>query len=275
MKTPRFYAALPLLALASLFSSCKKDESPAPGNNIATVPLPRGYVLGESNANDADNMAISAVKRDTVKQRPAGETCSPEVTYTKTDTDSSIVINFNTGCAGEDTVTRSGKILINYKGNYFEQGSSMTITFENYKANGRQLEGTRTFTNMGLNGDSKMYWKVEASNMKLTLLDGSSRSWNSSRTRVWSAGGATPENADDDEFTINGTAAGSFSDGTTFTASLTNLVRASACRWIASGILDATINGKDKVKADFGDGSCDNVVLITWPDNSQEKLLLK
>ena len=275
MKTPRFYAALPLLALASLFSSCKKDESPLnPKTGLQPFPF-RGYAIGESSANDADNMAISAVKRDTVTQRPAGETCSPEVTYTKTATDSSIVINFNTGCEGMDTVTRSGKILINYKGNYFEQGSSMTITFENYKANGRQLEGTRTFTNMGLNGDSKMYWKVEASNMKITLVDGSSRSWNSSRTRVMTAGGETPAIADDDVFTINGTAAGSFSDGTTFTASLTNLVRASACRWIASGILDATLNGKDKVKADFGDGSCDNEVLITWPDNSTEKLLLK
>jgi hypothetical protein len=262
------------LAGALCTTGCNKED-----NNSIIVPKAtnnenlRAFASGSSQGNTADKIAVEAQTLGTVSQRLSGAASSPIVT--KDSVNKVIYIDFGSGIVGEDSVNRAGIIRVQYTDDYFTPGSVLTITFVNYKTNGSLLEGTRTITNMGVNGSGNMYWQVEAINMKKTAIDGVTwRKWNSSRTREMVSGFATPGDLSDDVYHINGTADGAFSNGSVFTANIIDLVRESSCLWISSGVINAVVDNKDNYSADFGNGDCDNKVVVTYPDGTVEDLFL-
>jgi hypothetical protein len=264
------YSTLFAIGVLAFVTACNKNEDEP--TNTDQQASAKAYSFGESSANDADAMAVEAQKTGSVVQRLASTGC---VTVTNDSVNNVIYIDFGTGCIGNDSIERKGIIKTTYTGDYFAQGSVITVTFIDYYVNGRKLQGTRTITNTGLNPDGNMTWEVQATDMKLTNAEGKWRYWNSTRTREMLLGLGTPDDVSDDKYRINGVADGGFSDGSTFVAQIKDLIRESACPWINQGTMDITVNGKDDYVADFGNGDCDNIVVVTLPNGSRENLLLK
>lgn len=256
--------------LMVFFSACNKEEDSS--NSVDHTPSAKAYSFGESSANDADNMAVQAQMGGNVAQRLSSTGC---VTVTDDSINQRIYIDFGIGCTGSDSIVRKGVIKTTYTGDYFTPGSVMTVTFIDYYVNGRKLEGMRTFTNMGFNQDGNMYWEVQATDMKLTNAEGKWRKWNSTRIREMVSGLSTPDDDSDDKYRINGVANGEFSDGAVFDVNIINLIRETACSWINEGTMEILVNGSDNYFADFGDGTCDNIVVVTLPDGTKQDLLLK
>jgi hypothetical protein len=266
---------LSLSVLAIGFTSCSKEEDNAthflPADNNANL---RQTAFGYGQGQVADKIAVEAYQTGQVNQRYSGFGLNaPVVTH---DTVNKIIyIDFMDGIIGLDSVNREGMIRVNYMDDHFAVGSVMRITFLNYKVDGKSLEGVRSLTNAGLNGFGNMYWNVEETNMKLTAEDGVTwRMWNSTRVREMVAGLSTPEDSNDDIFKIKGTATGSFSNGSTFDANIIDLVRESSCLWISSGNIEAVVDNNQNFSFDYGSGTCDNLVTLTYPDGASEVLKL-
>ena len=67
----------------------------------------------------------------------------------------------------------------------------------------------------------------------------------------------------DDVYRINGTGNGDNSNGQSFNAVITNIVRPNICRWIVSGSIAVTPSGRMTRTIDFGNGACDNIATVS------------
>ena len=177
-----------------------------------------------------------------------------------------ITIDFGEGCEGPRGRNRKGKIIINYTGRYFEQGSVITIQFENYFVNGKQLEGTRTITN--LPGTEFITHEIKLENGKITWPDGTFATREAFKTRIWKRAALPKE----DEVLVYGEANGVNRRGVDYTVSVnesTPLVMKRAC-WSdlvfipVKGIKVITRSERPTITIDYGDGECDRTVEVTY-----------
>jgi hypothetical protein len=254
------------IAFAIFTTSCNKEkiETTATSEETTGQEAQEGTEVGDEASNIADN----AAKGQNITGRYASnqeqyEALSGCAVITRDTINRIITIDFGTSnCLGADGRNRRGKIIVNYIGSYFEQGSVKTITFDNYYRNDNKVEGTRTVTNTGFNASNQYTWKVEARNMKITRPDGKFHTWNSDRVRTMLAGYET-SSWQDDEYTVTGDASGSNSDEVTYTATIiTPLHRLMSCKWIDKGVIQfENSKGKSRV-LDFGNGTCDNQATV-------------
>lgn len=250
-----------LLVLGSIITSCKKD------NEDTDTSLGSEIGIMESVSNDVDCMSGQVRQGSgTVNQRLSApgdgyglSTCA-NVTH---DTSANrIIIDFGSGCTGIDGRSRAGKIRIDYNGEYFTAGSSHTVSFDSFYVDQNHIEGTRTVTNRGMNAAGYMYWEVTSNNMTFTRPNGYWRSWSGARQRELIAGGGDTL-WNNDTYRVNGTAAGTNSNGNSFSVSFTDLVRSFSCTWITTGRI-AIYPGNGLTRTlDFGGGSCDDQATFT------------
>ena len=175
----------------------------------------------------------------------------------------------DTNCLGNDGRYRRGKIIISFTGRYWHPGTIITTTFDDYYVNDNQVEGSKVVTNNGFNDSGNMNWDI-AVNGIITLADGEGTiSWNSQRNREWIEGISTPFNRWDDIYLITGQATGERANGLHWTRHITNPLRVElACRFIVSGTMEITPEGRPVRILDFGDGSCDNEATVTVNGNT-------
>jgi hypothetical protein len=259
---------IPVLFTLSLVfvASCKKDRDDLNDTTVAS-----DNEQSESFSNDVMNIADNAAKSGSAGMR----TSSPEevyeamsqcatITHDTVSNPKLLTIDFGSvNCLCADGRNRRGKIIVTYTGRYFETGSVKTMNFDNFYRNDNKLEGTRTITNNGLDGQGRMNWTINALNMKVTKSNGKVHTWNSVRTRTILAGNDT-KTWTDDVYEITGNASGVNANGINYTANITKaLRRALSCRWIDSGTIEITPEGKATRTVDFGNGNCDDQATVS------------
>jgi hypothetical protein len=180
------------------------------------------------------------------------------VTFPKT-----LTIDFgSSNCLCTDGKYRRGKIIANLTGKYRDEGTVITVTLQDYYVNDNYVQGTKTITNLGhtgtYGGGSNLKYSIVVSNASVTTSDGTI-SWNSTRTREWIEGESTHwPNWQDDVYLIEGSADGTDIEGNSFNVTITSALRVALdCKWIESGTLDVTPDGKPVRSVDFGTGDCD------------------
>ena len=142
-----------------------------------------------------------------------------------------------------------------------------TITTEDYYVNDRNIIGTKTVLNEGLNSTGNIYYSITV-DAQIINPDGTTIDWNGQGTREWIEGASTPQRSDD-VYLISGSRSAQKSDGRGFTAqTLEPLRKARACSWIMAGVLEFTPNNRPTATIDFGDGQCDNQAVVTRNGNS-------
>jgi len=154
--------------------------------------------------------------------------------------DNTLTITFPAdGCEGADGVTRSGVIHAQYIGTWLQVGSSVEITFNNYKQDGKELSGTITV--LFTSGGTQPVFNMTASNMSLTYSDGGQITWGSSNTYTWTAGVLTPFDRSDDSYTISGVTEGVARNGNEYRRVATELVKSPTCKWFTAGNILLTV----------------------------------
>lgn len=184
-----------------------------------------------------------------------------------------ITLDFGTGCTGFNDNVRKGKIIMVVTGPRLQQGSTRTVTFENYYFNDMKVEGTKVFTNKGYNSAQNLVVTVTLTGGKVTLPDGRTIERTVAHEREWIAGLLTP-NIWDDECLVTGTASGKTRADVVYTNTILNALHwKRACRFITEGVVKMERSGETVVTLDYGDGECDAKAVVTRGDQSKEILL--
>lgn len=250
-------------------NGCRKDEKfddvtdVSPADITTTTNVSETERMGTDVENTADQ-AYSMKIANNPTQTPQN-TFAPCATVTLDTTvfPSHMVIDFGTGCLGLDGRYKSGQIIVDFTGHYFDAGSVRTITFNNYYVDSNHVEGTRIVTNNGINASGNMSWSIDAQNMTVTKPDGSFHIWNSQRTREIIAGFST-QTIYDDVYLITGSFNGTDANGNAFIANITTPLRKEVgCHWMVTGVIQITKTNKPLKTLDFGNGSCDQYATVT------------
>ena len=256
--------AITFLATTVLFSSCKKETS---DSDTLTA---NNQALADESYNDVNNIADEAALNGSVSYKTDDDNSllSGCATITR-DTVSMphvVTIDFGNGCTGVDGRVRKGIITVTYDGPYRQQGTTITVTFNNYFVNDNQIMGTKTIHNNGLNASNNPTFSVSVNGQIIRANGGGTISWVSERTREWIEGYST-DSRNDDQYSITGTASGTATNGSAFTATIiTPLIRnlATGCRrhFVSGAVLIERVSRPDRT-IDFGNGICDDQATVT------------
>lgn len=228
----------------------------------------------DSDFDDALDIAFSAMDLElgsTGGRLTADERMKCAV---RTKVDNTITVDFGEGCEGPAGRIRKGKIIFTYTGRYYEPGSVITLTFENFFLNGKKLEGTRTVTNLSESVEDYPKHNIQLVDGKITWPDGTTITRETNRTRTWKRA-ANPIN---DEVEIFGTASGTNRRGISYNATVaeaTPIVMKRSC-WASgvfmpvSGIKVMTRTGRVTITTDFGDGTCNKIVTLAIGERVKE-----
>ena len=282
MKTNKL---LTLIALSTIivFSSCRKDkdvdvdsstQSSTDNGAAENIFLDIKKVVEEAADDEGQTAKFGNIGKSytfgacaTVNTIPAWS----NQTFPKTMT-----IDFGTtNCTGYNGVNRRGKIIVTITDHYRNAGSVLTVQPQNLYINDVRVDGTKSLTNNGYNSNNHLEYTVQVSNGMLTYTDGTTLTWNTTRTNEWIAGDSTTlfthgiPGICDDVYLISGSATGVNRNGLYYTVNITSPLRKEiCCRWVVSGTLDIIPQGFATRTVDFGAGACDNNATVTINGNT-------
>jgi len=258
------------LSFGVVITSCNKDDSKDD--------------LSYSIEAAEDNSLSSALFTDALKQieeihlqqdednKMILDTSCAIITVTQADSSDDYIwkakIDFGTTGCEYNGRTRKGVLYFTTTGRYRDSATVVKAWTDNYYVDDYKLEGTKTVTNMGRNGDGDLYYKVEVNNGVITsTVDGSVRTWQTTRFNTWVAGESTTLNWWDDEYDVSGSATGVTHSGKNYSINITENLRVKIlCKWIQDGNLEINVQDIPTIYVDYGVGSltpCDNQAKAT------------
>lgn len=268
-----------LLASASLFTSCKKEEKEEDSDTSSASD----NSLAQQSFNDLGTMADEAVRNGSSSTYKFGNSpgsvlsacavidlASGTKNNYANDGYDTITVSFGSvNCLCNDGRYRRGSVQFVYNGPYTTTGTVITITPSNYFVNDHQVQGTKTVTNNGSGTGYMMRHTIVVNGTIIKSNGGGTITWSSTRTRDWVSGDSISM-WNDDVYHINGSANGTSASGNSFTSTITSpLVRkfdptnAQCKKYFIQGKIDHTPSGKPTRTIDFGSGACDNSATVT------------
>jgi hypothetical protein len=259
------------------FISCNKESD----IDQATIDLADDDAVSDAifedifNTVDHADIILDDYQKKGYGKSAAADSC-PLVTIDHPDDafwPKTVTIDFGSLCTGLFDNTRSGKIIIVVTGPRMEQGTTRTVSFDNYFINGIKVEGTKIVENMGYNNNQNMVISITLTDGILTLPNGKTIERSFNHEREWIAGLST-RNIWDDECLITGTASGVTLRGVSYVNTITTALHwKRVCRFIVSGVVNIEREGLNPVELNYGYGECDADATLTMGDKSKEILL--
>jgi hypothetical protein len=267
-KLKKTVTLLALIAVATVVftTACKKDSvqttlTDAQKSAIAeeTVKASQFFTNSFTQATSASDKANGfRADRDVLEVR--GACADPTVvpadffTFPKT-----VTLNYGAGCTDIDGSNKSGKLTLNV-GKFWETGSVITATFENFMADSTKLNGSYSFTNNSTL--TTIDHSFSAQNIVYTDKLGRNTTYTINQ-RHKQVGGIGTARVRDDVFEITTSLTSRMADGTTVTwQNTTPLKKANNCRWIQKGTGTIKVNN-DISTIDFGNDTCDDDATLT------------
>ena len=213
MKTKIVLLLATVFFLVAIFTACKKENNNSQKNdNSAEVAVQsddqsRFSTEIDAVATDADisiENSSGFTGRISQGQSPllVDTVCDANVAYDIASDPRTITITYNGGnCWG--TRTRTGKVIISMAQavHWKDPGAQLTLTFQDLKITrvsdnkSITINGTQTYTNVSggllinLLTLGTITHSITSSNMSITFDDGTQRTWNVSKQRVYTFGG--------------------------------------------------------------------------------------
>lgn len=270
-------------ALGLMFASCEKsadklspdDINLADDDAVADVIFDDIFISADNALSLLDSFEKSYNGSKSGEVMIVADSC-PLVSVTFIEgTGKIITVDYGDGCTGFYGQTRSGKIVITVDGRRRVEGSTHSVTFDNYFFNGIGVEGTRVSTNEGVNDNQNVVFSFSLTGGRLLFPDGKTAEREFYREREWVAGYDT-FNPWDDEVLVTGYASGISISGDLYENSiLTPLHRKRICPFPVSGVIEFTRGGMEPFTLDYGNGECDEYATVQRGDESREIVLKK
>ena len=262
--------------LAVAFTACNDsaiDDLATTGVDLATEEA------AESALEDADVITDAALDASIASGGRIDNEDSEvlecaEVTHDEEN--GTITVDYGDGCEGPRGRVRKGRVIINYEGDRFTEGSFRTVTFEDFFVDEAQIEGTKTHTVTTVDSDNGIYaTTMTLTGGKITFEDGTSYTREATKLRTRFRGLGL-----ENYTTVSSSASGLNRQGVAYAMNTTeDLVFKRACRFErifvpVSGVKVRTV-GDATVTIDYGDGSCDNLATVTRADGTVEEIELE
>jgi len=195
------------------------------------------------------------------------------ITRIVTDTTKDITIDFGDSCVLRNGNTVSGKILIHYAIDKVALTKLVEVSFDNFFDNSKKIEGSFSILKERQNKNGNPQ-STNTFNITVTWPDNSFATKEGTKTRELIEGGDT-FTWGDDVFEITGHWNFTRKDGTIHVATITTpLRRELSCRFIVSGVIALQKDDQAAV-LDFGNGTCDDLALLTKNGKTTEIHLRK
>lgn len=185
-----------------------------------------------------------------------------------------LTIDYGSGCIGTDGVSRSGKIIAVFNGNFRDENTEISIYFDGFTNGQYAVAGTYDVTNTGTDGDGNPTFS-EVIRDVIIAWNTQQIIWKADLNRTWIEGDTTNFTTDtiggtlgiagleDDIFTLLGTASGNDSNTHPFNLEVTNsVVLPSNCKYITDGMLVVSPTNFNDGTVDYGSGECDKQATI-------------
>jgi len=255
-----------------IISSCKK-------NKYDNSNSPKYNAIAENVFSEMTNMTDQAIRgnmiyykngevivndiNDAKPEIQPKSACNVIITLDTLGPNKTITIDWgSTNCECNDGKIRRGKIVTTFTGSYYAQGTVITHNPVNYYVNNNKVEGTKTVTNMGLNGNGQPYYNVVVDGA-VYMATNEVINYVSNRVRTFVAGYDTPLNFWDDEYDITLTSTAEVIGGDSYTAQTTTPLHVKiGCAYVTKGILVVTPQDKPARTIDYGNGTCDGSFTI-------------
>lgn len=278
MKHVIFKSTLMILVSGLFLVSCvdKDNEKPEPD-----------YSTNSDNANSQSGFDdLAKVTEDALSTNGDARLSAPGTPISCATVDIVVLatdsikytINFPGGSCNDGKI-RSGTIVAVLDGaTYNTPGATLTIATTDYMVNGIKLEGKKVITCVSSTVHNISVSDVIGTGMaKITYLDGKTATWKSKRTRTLVSGAGTGtilDNVYDISTTTgigNPIATGVNRNGTSYSVDVTTPIRVdfscfanNTARYPTQGVLSVTPNSKEAMSVNYGDGTCDNKVQVTY-----------
>jgi hypothetical protein len=266
-KVRRGLSLLGLSMMITLFVSCNNDEaapeSPEDDQENVTFDSMDDYYF-----DDADEMVTIALGSETSAENgrltsDARLNCA-QLSFSGDVTSGSLTVDFGTGCEDAHGNIRKGAIVVERHGTSDTEGSHWSFTFADYSINGVTVEGTRIATVISV-ADSLIVSDVTLVGGKITWPDGRIARREANRRRHHER----HENNLLDRLIIYGNAQGTWCNGRGYFIEIIEpLVYSRSCA--SAGVIIPVAgkklikHGEREVTVDYGDGSCDSIVTLTY-----------
>jgi hypothetical protein len=268
----KYLILLVIAVLGIVMFSCKEpEEVETPPTTEEALNALTEYALVNKLYADAFSETDDAAKHTDEQidgAKNGTKDTYPEITITPFDAvtwPKNVTVNYGpTNFLCQDGRQRRGTINFETTGFYREEGTVVTITFDNYYQNDHKVEGTQVVTNTGRNADNNYVYTVEITDGVVTTPQNKVINYEESTTREWAEGEPTILDVCDDVYYVTGTQNGVSSDSIAYQLTVQQQLDVKVCcEWIRGGILDVDIEGLSTITINYGDGTCDNDAVIS------------
>jgi len=261
-------------------ASCNKDESPEIVDeqtfDVAELKASdETELISEEIVNIGEDVYATDEILATAKSSYASDFLPDCVTITTviTSTSKEKTIDFGEGCELPNGNVLSGIIFLSYLKDMELATKTLSMSLENFTFNGVSVEGSASVERMRSNENGNPQSDASAS-FNAAWPDGDTASFNGNRTREWIEGYGSGFWGDN-VILISGSGTYTGKQGNVFMKeTITPLRRELACRFIVSGVLEISRNDAT-ASLDFGDGSCDALGVLTYPNGESEEIFLR
>ncbi len=263
----------------TLLVSCNNDDT-TPDFSSDDIEDASVDAVEDSYFDDSDDL-VSEAFTSTEQDLSGGRVSTDErlicatLTRTGSKANGSLRVDFGDGCTGPRGNVRAGAIVVTHTGDWRNAGSTWSFSYENYSINGVKLEGERTVTIVSTS-DTLVVSDVTLVGGKITWPDGRVATREVNRRREHER----HENHLLDRLIIYGTASGTFRNGRGYSIEiLERLIYRRACG--AEGVIIPVSgvklikHGDRELTVDYGDGTCDNIVLLTNKNGQSHRYEVK
>lgn len=259
------------------FSACEYKDDALPTQSVDDAEETSYEVDLSSTMENIDEVTMVGFQRNGFGDRSLAtyeEDLCEKVTITLLPGEKKMVIDFGEGCISPRGVHRKGKMIVTYTGRYWEAGTKIKTTFDNFFVNGRKIEGTREVTNEGLNPANRSFtFRIVVEGGKITWPDGTYRTFDSRHLRnVF-----LPNNDRGVRYTLAGGSKGVNRLGKEYLVQISSPLvffercLASGNRVPSNGKMKLKVSNREEIEIDFGSMTCDKEVTIT--KNGESKTL--
>ncbi|MCW0482646.1 hypothetical protein [Gaoshiqia sediminis] len=265
---------LPIVFSLSLIS-CQKNDHDAEGVTEEDIEIIKTenqatYLL-EDLESEVDYFSASSESSNMQKSAQVGGPCAAITIDVTEETIFPVVVtvDYGDGCDGLWGHRKSGTIVITKTAPWFQEGAKRIIEFQNFVMDTVAVSGSMTITTEAFQQNLVSFRTV--SNIAFTWNETLSLNRTADITRSLLAGFDTPFDITDNVIEAEGMATLTFPGGDRYTRQTVEpLVIMGSCQHIVSGILEIVKNGETAITVDYGDGTCDNNVVVSKDGESVE-----
>lgn len=242
------------------FQSCSEDAMPGEGESITSEEL-QTILTTDDIAGAADTVLAELFAGNTAKSAVAKEGECYSAEYSETG----FVATFN-NCVLNGTDNVNGTVTVTYE--VGEEASSFTASYQDFYVGNIKINGTRSFEISANNEASAIFFSV-VSDMSVEMEDGSVVSENGTKTFGITFG----DSLETTVFSLSGSWTVEANENTYVVETLEDLQGNAACEYMTTGSMTVSKNGL-AVTVDFGNGDCDDVATIIYPNGATEEITL-